>query len=196
MNSALLNPEPDNIALSAGLPLRGLEFRRASPDELQPAATLICQSFYAMDTPIFLAAPLIQWGIWQDLSQRQRQAKAGYGCFVATHSQTEQILGVIEVELRSLEPNRPYQTGVAHPYLSNLAVHPGYRRQGIGQGLITTVEAWLRQHRQPAVYLHVLASNTIAQSLYQRLGYQLYATDAHWLLPTRLLLGKKLSVGM
>lgn len=193
MNSALLNPEPD-IALSAFFFPKSLEFRQAEAHELEPAAALICQSFYALDTPLFLLAPLIQWGIWQDLSQRQRQAKAGYGCFVATHPQAKRILGVIEVELRSLDPNRPDKTAVPCPYLSNLAVHSDYRRQGIGQRLINTVEDWLRQHQHQEVYLHVLASNRIAQSLYQQLGYQWRATDAHWLLPRRLLLSKTLSL--
>ncbi|AFY62078.1 GNAT family N-acetyltransferase [Synechococcus sp. PCC 6312] len=179
--------------MSASLLPRSLEFRQAQTNELEAAAALICQSFYALDTLLFLVAPLIQWGIWQDLNQRQRQGKQGYGCFIATHPQTAHLLGVVEVELRLLESNFPYKKGIPRPYLSNLAVHPDYRRQGIGQQLIQTVEAWLIQHQHPEVYLHVLASNTIAQGLYQQLGYQLRATDAHWLLPTRLLLSKTLS---
>lgn len=179
--------------MSASLFPRFLEFRQAQTRELESVAALICQSFYALDTPLFLVAPIIQWGIWQDLAQRQRQAKAGYGCFVATYPQTDRLLGVVEVELRILEPNRAYKTGVPQPYLSNLAVHPDFRRQGIGQQLIQTVEAWLMEHHHREVYLHVLASNTIAQGLYQQLGYQLRTTDVHWLLPTRLLLCKTLS---
>lgn len=55
--------------------------------------------------------------------------------------------------------------------MMNLAVSPGYRRQGIGQAL---VEALVRQLREIGVHsltLEVRASNGSARALYEKLGF-------------------------
>jgi ribosomal protein S18 acetylase RimI-like enzyme len=167
-----------------------VDCRLAQAPELAEAAAVICQSFYPLDSVLGLVAPLLQWGIEQDLRQRQRQNLAGYGCFISTHRETGQILGVVEVELKILSRQSPYRMGQPQPYLSNLAVHPDYRQQGLGQRLIQTVETWVKQQGHVHIYLHVLAQNQAALRLYRQLGYQLRVTDEHWLFPTRLLLFK------
>lgn len=166
--------------------------RLAQAPELAEAAAVICQSFYPVNSILGLMRFILAWGVWQDLRQRQHQAQAGYGCFVVIHQQTSKVLGVVEVELKILSRQSPYRIGQPQPYLSNLAVHPDYRQQGLGQQLMQTVETWVKSQGHRQIYLHVLAHNHAALKLYRQLGYQLQATDEHWLFPTRLLLFKTL----
>lgn len=52
--------------------------------------------------------------------------------------------------------------------IMNIAVHPGYRQQGIGKVLMQTVMA---QHPDRSVILMVQEHNTAAQQMYLRLGF-------------------------
>jgi [ribosomal protein S18]-alanine N-acetyltransferase len=53
----------------------------------------------------------------------------------------------------------------------NLAVHPAYRRRGIGKALLEAVIKEARHHRVDRVTLEVRKSNEAAQKLYQSLGF-------------------------
>ncbi len=57
-------------------------------------------------------------------------------------------------------------------HIMNLAVTPGYRRQGIGQHLIHRLEQEYAVLGASAVQLEVRVTNTGAQAFYCRLGYQ------------------------
>ena len=81
--------------------------------------------------------------------------------FVAEDSETEKICGYM---------------GVWHildeGHITNVAVHPDYRRMGIGRRLVETT---LLDGRQKGVYnftLEVRVSNEAAQSLYKGLGFE------------------------
>ena len=56
-------------------------------------------------------------------------------------------------------------------HITNVAVHPDYRGQGIGRRLLLAIEeiALARGHRR--MTLEVRTSNTVAQHLYRKLGY-------------------------
>jgi len=54
----------------------------------------------------------------------------------------------------------------------NLAVAPGYRRQGVGQHLIHRLEQEFMLSGANAAQLEVRISNTGAQEFYHRLGYR------------------------
>ncbi len=168
--------------------------RPAQLTELGSAAGVITEAFYPLDSVLALVQPLLAWGIYLDLKQRETLRQQGkYQCFVAVTVPHPQVIGVVELEFRRLFPQRPVQPRPEAPYLSNLAVAPPYRRRGVAQQLLKTVEAWLVEQEQVSLYLHVLDSNHGAKQLYDQLGYGIKAVDDHWLLPRRLLLHKALA---
>jgi len=63
-------------------------------------------------------------------------------------------------------------TGELEATLLNQYVVEGYRGQGLGHRLLETAEEWARQQGLPRISLSVGVSNTLAQRLYQSLGYQ------------------------
>jgi ribosomal protein S18 acetylase RimI-like enzyme len=56
--------------------------------------------------------------------------------------------------------------------LWRMAVHPDYRRNGIGQALIHELEERVRQKGATSIFLFTGADNTIAQGLYKACGYE------------------------
>lgn len=56
-------------------------------------------------------------------------------------------------------------------FISNLAVHPEYRRRGIARGLVTAGVEMARQKRARRISLEVRADNAPARGLYQELGF-------------------------
>jgi len=79
--------------------------------------------------------------------------------FTLLACQPERVIGLIVGE------PRPAQHSA---WISNLAVHPEYRRQGLGQRLLQLCEARLRE---PLLQLTVRASNEAAIALYKKAGY-------------------------
>lgn len=57
-------------------------------------------------------------------------------------------------------------------YLTNVAVAPEYRRQGVGRALVTQLLTEAKQQRLAFVTLEVRASNVAAIALYQQLGFE------------------------
>lgn len=73
----------------------------------------------------------------------------------------DQIVGVLSLHL----------SGPLNGYIQVIAVHPGWRRRGLGTRMIEFAEQ--RIFRQsPNVFLCVSSFNQHAQKLYERLGYQ------------------------
>jgi len=56
-------------------------------------------------------------------------------------------------------------------FISNLAVHPEYRRRGIARGLVTAGVEMARQKRARRISLEVRADNFAARRLYEELGF-------------------------
>ena len=56
--------------------------------------------------------------------------------------------------------------------MMNIAVSPDYRRQGIGERLVTELVSWLKARGSHSLMLEVRASNLPAQKLYEKLGFQ------------------------
>jgi GNAT superfamily N-acetyltransferase len=57
--------------------------------------------------------------------------------------------------------------------ISNVAVHPDYRRRGIARGLMVASVDWIRDRAARWISLEVRRDNVTARSLYQNLGFVL-----------------------
>ena len=56
-------------------------------------------------------------------------------------------------------------------YITNVAVRPAYRRQGIASDLLGVFERFARGHQLAFLTLEVRASNAAAIALYEKVGY-------------------------
>jgi GNAT superfamily N-acetyltransferase len=63
-------------------------------------------------------------------------------------------------------------TGQLEASLLNQYVAEPYRGQGLGHRLMETAEEWARQQGLPRISLFIGVHNTLAQRLYESLGYQ------------------------
>ena len=64
------------------------------------------------------------------------------------------------------------QTVMGETDMMNIAVHPDYRRQGIGRQLIAALICGLKERGNRSLMLEVRASNEPAKALYAALGFQ------------------------
>lgn len=55
--------------------------------------------------------------------------------------------------------------------ITNLAVHPDYRKKGIGKKLMKSLISSLKNEDCNAITLEVRESNTVAKNLYKNLGF-------------------------
>jgi GNAT superfamily N-acetyltransferase len=74
--------------------------------------------------------------------------------------------------------------------IANVAVHPDFRRQGIGRALTARALEHARRHGAQAVWLHVRADNPGAIALYRGLGFEERDRRTTWELGERVLLGQ------
>jgi len=57
-------------------------------------------------------------------------------------------------------------------HITNIAVHPAYRRQGLGRLLLHELMERARVRHATAMTLEVRTSNLVAQTMYTRAGFQ------------------------
>lgn len=65
-------------------------------------------------------------------------------------------------------------------HITNLAVNPGFRGQGVGEMLARFALNACRLKKILSVTLEVRRSNTVAQKLYQKLGFVSYGERPHY----------------
>jgi len=56
--------------------------------------------------------------------------------------------------------------------VNNIAVHPDFRRRGLGEALLRKVISWVKQQGAQYITLEVRQSNLAAQALYFKLGFK------------------------
>lgn len=105
-----------------------------------------------------------------------RQRLEGAACFVAT--QADQLIGTVAVR----GPKDPASTYIADAppalytcpdtaILSQLAVHPQARGQGVGEALINAAEAWARAQGFGFIALDTAEPAAALRARYARRGY-------------------------
>lgn len=173
--------------------------RAAQVRDINTLTEILTDSFHPPTGLMRWAAPMLRLGIYEDLRNRLRSSLPNFACFVAvavptTTGSQEELVGTVEVALRSSS----WQPRAAqYPYISNLAVSPSCRRQGVARQLLLACEQMSLTWGYDDLYLHVLENNHQARQLYLKAGYQLRQTESDyitWLLqrPKRLFLYKHL----
>ncbi len=187
--------------------------RPAKLEDVAFIAEILADSFHSREGIFAWTYPLLRLGIYEDIRNRLRsnsQHHVSLVAFDADHAteaansyDSDRPVGTVELNVRShiggtnyLYLGNHYLNG-QYPYLSNLAVHPNYRRQGVAAQLLLSCERIALSWGLGDVYLHVLENNHSARQLYFKLGYKLYEVDnswSTWLLrrPRQLLLHKHL----
>ncbi len=134
----------------------------ATPNDLEPLVELLAQVFHP---PLGLQGwiyPIRKLGIREDLRLRLAARDPYYCCLVAAVE--SRVVGTVEISLRTMTHGK-------HPYLSNLAVLPGWRRQGVARQLLLSAEGVVQGWGYHSLHLHVLEDNLPARQLYAQLHY-------------------------
>ncbi len=82
-----------------------------------------------------------------------------------------------------------HRVGRFEGYITDVAVHQQYRRQGVAQALLAVAERTARQQRRHYLGLYVSNSNTGAHRLYEQAGFHVARVQKSWM--TRLLFGQR-----
>jgi len=84
--------------------------------------------------------------------------KSGYECWLMVYLKKVIAHGILSVA-----------AGESH--MLNVCVHPDYRGQGFGKGLVEHLLIIARQKKAKRIYLEVRPSNLVACKLYENLGF-------------------------
>jgi ribosomal protein S18 acetylase RimI-like enzyme len=173
---------PQEPVLAAAFPAScQFKMRAAAPADLIGVAQIIAESFHRQSGVLKWLFPLLRLGIYEDLRHRFASPAPHHLCLVAVDMTSEDtasnIVGTVELGVRFSDSWM--QAGKSFPYLSNLAIHPKYRRQGAASGLLTACEKVSLSWGFQDLYLHVLENNYQARQLYFKLGYQEQKVESH-----------------
>lgn len=157
-----------------------LKVRAASSDDLNDVAQIITESFHSPTGFWGWTLPLLRLGIYEDLRHRLASPAPHHLCLVAVDTQeaNNSLAGTVELGVRYSDAWA--QKGKSFVYLSNLAVHPSYRRRGIASSLLAECEKTASQWGFQDIYLHVLENNHTARQLYFKLGYRVHKVESGW----------------
>ena len=109
---------------------------------------------------------------------RQRRRRSFFFCVVENStslSEEKEIVGCVALTLARPEAMMPPPFPTQAPircYLSNMAIAPAHRRQGLAKRLIHRCERLARLWGYTSVWLHVDIENEAAVQLYTSLNYQ------------------------
>jgi ribosomal protein S18 acetylase RimI-like enzyme len=157
------------------------QIRPATLDDLADVAQIVTESFHSQNGMWGWAFPLLRLGIYEDLRHRLALQGPHHICLVAvdtTPGGTNNLVGTLELGVRFSDSWT--QVGRSFPYLSNLAIHPAYRRHGAASGLLKACEKFVREWGFQDLYLHVLENNHQARQLYFKVGYRVCKVESDW----------------
>jgi len=156
--------------------------RTAKSKEIGAISDILAESFHSRQGLMSWTYPFMRLGIYEDLRTRIRSGEKYYICLVAFSARAgeeELLAGTVEMGVRSLAPSW-MMDNFEYAYLSNLAVSPKYRRQGVAEQLLISCEEVALKWGFNDLYLHVLENNSPAKNLYKKAGYRLKDTESNW----------------
>ena len=171
--------------------------RYVQTHDLRELAKLLTQCFHPAEGLFACFHPLLAMGVYEDLRIRQHLPASQYRCLIASYfsplNSKNEIIGTIEIGLRPI-----FWGGSPRPYISNLAVKPSFRRQGIARQLLIKCEQVVWEWGTGELTLHVMEDNLAAKQLYLSSGYQIKKSENSvqsilFQQPRRLFLQKSLS---
>ena len=183
MGSKNLPEQENSLQKGSSVDFSSLQIRPATSEDLTGLTDVLAESFHSQEGLLGWIYPILRLGIYEDSRYRLLANTDQYLCLVAVvsgvRSSKPSILGTIEIGLRS---RYPWQLSLTSRYLyiSNLAVHPQYRKLGIAQKLLASCEQTAQHWGFSNIYLHVLENNHQARGLYYKMGYRLIEIDSGW----------------
>ncbi len=185
-------PEPSSISRWL---VSDVAVRRATSQDLRTLSEILAASFHETQGWRTWLLPLIRLGIYEDLRHRLRDRHHPHACLVAIDGdrprlvqgrdgafldRDDQLLGTVELSLKSTPATMWQMNGLSYPYISNLAVRPQARRCGVARQLLAACEQTALEWGFRDVYLHVLDNNLPARALYTQLGYRIRRVEITW----------------
>lgn len=161
----------------------GLQLRQCTAADLTDVAQIIAESFHSRHGIWGWAFPLLRLGIYEDLRHRFAQSAPHHMCLVAVDTSDRanlNLVATVELSVRLGDAWTYTGTRKSFAYLSNLAVHPQYRRKGAACALLANCEKVAAEWGFKDLYLHVLENNHQARQLYFKLGYRMHQIDSNW----------------
>lgn len=92
---------------------------------------------------------------------------------VASELENELALWLVALEGETVAGYIGSQTVLGETDMMNVAVHPDYRRRGIGEQLVNALVEQLKGLESHSLTLEVRVSNAPAIALYQKLGFEI-----------------------
>ncbi|MBE9034601.1 GNAT family N-acetyltransferase [aff. Roholtiella sp. LEGE 12411] len=182
MTSWFFRPSHQQPITSAVNPTSSqFQIRAATSADLTSVAQIITDSFHSQKGMWGWTFPLLRLGVYEDLRHRLASPTPHQVCLVAvdvTNGEANNLVGTVEMSVRLSDSWA--QFGRSFPYLSNLAVHPKYRRHGVGSELLISCEKVSQDWGFQDLYLHVLENNYQARQLYFKLGYRVHKVESNW----------------
>lgn len=117
-----------------------------------------------------MSRQLIEYGLaWSWDEERIERVLRNRDCVVLAARDRRRLTGFAIMEFYSV-----------HAHLNLLAVHPGYRRLGIGRQLLDWLEASARTAGIFSVNLELRAGNDGARTFYEKLGFRVVGRKANY----------------
>jgi ribosomal protein S18 acetylase RimI-like enzyme len=148
--------------------------RNSTYGDLGQVADTILASFYANATSPW--SQLYRMGelnrVQQGFPYADKTLHRMLVAVVQTNEKKERVVGYCDIDAR--KPNQPTSySWNPRPYLSDLCIHPAFRRLGIAQALVKICEDFCVQDiAKEEIFIRVEKTNVPALTMYQKMGYR------------------------
>jgi ribosomal protein S18 acetylase RimI-like enzyme len=86
---------------------------------------------------------------------------------------------VVGYAIAGIDKYRPFFKMKEHGFISDLAVKPEYRRNGIGELLFIDIKKWFSSHCIKRIELRVVVGNDSARTFWERHGFKQYVRQMY-----------------